>query len=141
MLQWVWPLPLALGAYFAPESPWNAVRRGQYAQARASLLRLRAHGDHEEQAVDNTMAYMVHVTRIEQAETAGAGYLECFKGTNARRTEIVSDGWGRGYITWLISIRRTASYGPRKSSAGMPFSDMPSSSSRKPGSASPRRSI
>ena len=96
MLHWVWPLPLALGAYFAPESPWNAVRRGQYAQARASLLRLRAHGDHEEQAVDNTMAYMVHVTRIEQAETAGAGYLECFKGTNARRTEIVSDGCAEG---------------------------------------------
>lgn len=90
MLQWVWPVPLAIGAFLAPESPWNAIRRGNYAQARKSLLRLRAHGDNEEVSVDNTMAYMVHVTRLEQAETAGAGYAECFKGTNLRRTEIVS---------------------------------------------------
>jgi SP family general alpha glucoside:H+ symporter-like MFS transporter len=90
MLQWVWPVPLAIGAFLAPESPWNAIRRGNYAQARNSLMRLRAHGQNEEVSVDNTMAYMVHVTRLEQAETAGAGYAECFKGTNLRRTEIVS---------------------------------------------------
>ncbi|GHJ89562.1 hypothetical protein NliqN6_5964 [Naganishia liquefaciens] len=117
MLQWVWPLPLALGAYFAPESPWNAVRRGQYAQARASLLRLRAHGDHEEQAVDNTMAYMVHVTRIEQAETAGAGYLECFKGTNARRTEINCVVWaaqilcGNAILGYAVVFLQKAGFG------------------------------
>src|ERR1700750_2358067 len=33
VLQWVWPIPLLIGAYLAPESPWNAVRRGKLDEA------------------------------------------------------------------------------------------------------------
>ena len=40
-LQWIWPLPLLVGAYLAPESPWNSVRRGDVDEARKSLTRLR----------------------------------------------------------------------------------------------------
>jgi MFS transporter, SP family, general alpha glucoside:H+ symporter len=32
---------------------------------------------------------MVHTNRVEAEETSGATYLDCFKGTNLRRTEIV----------------------------------------------------
>ncbi|KAJ9118915.1 hypothetical protein QFC24_005878 [Naganishia onofrii] len=58
MLQWVWPVPLAIAAFLAPESPWNAVRRGNYDQARKSLMRLRASDDKGETSVNNIMAYM-----------------------------------------------------------------------------------
>lgn len=91
MLQWVWPVPLLIGAYFAPESPWNAVRRGNLDQARDSLRRLRQTATTEEDDVESILAYIVYTTQREEAETAGASYVDCFKGTNLRRTEIVSD--------------------------------------------------
>lgn len=141
MLQWVWPVPLAIGAFLAPESPWNAIRRGNYAQARNSLMRLRAHGQNEEVSVDNTMAYMVHVTRLEQAETAGAGYVECFKGRNLRRTEIVSfDAKAAGGWQADGPFSRTVLYGLLKSCAETPFSDTPSPFCKKLASASQRPS-
>lgn len=89
-LQWVWPLPLMLGAYLAPESPWNAVRRNDIDQARHSLTRLRQNNEGRELEVEKTLAYIKYTTQLEKAETANASYLECFKGTNLRRTEIVS---------------------------------------------------
>lgn len=90
MLQWVWPLPLCIGAFFAPESPWNAVRRNQPELAKAALRRLRAEGPDQEAEIEATVAYITHTTELEKAETEGASLLECFKGVNLRRTEVVS---------------------------------------------------
>lgn len=89
MLQWVWPLPLFIGAYLAPESPWNAVRRGKIEQARHSLMRLRQDMPERQREVEATLAYIQHTTELEKSETANASFLDCFKGTNLRRTEIV----------------------------------------------------
>lgn len=89
-LQWVWPIPLCIGAYLAPESPWNAVRRGKVDEAKKSLLRLCADGSEKEKTVDATLAYIKYTTDLEKAETANASFFDCFKGTNLRRTEIVS---------------------------------------------------
>ncbi len=89
-IQWVWPVPLFIAAYLAPESPWNAVRRGKLDVAKKSLMRLRQDGPDKEREVEATMAYLRYVTELEMAETEGAGFIECFRGTNLRRTEIVS---------------------------------------------------
>lgn len=89
-LQWVWPVPLFLAAYFAPESPWNAVRRGNTEEAKNSLMRLLPNGTDKEQRVARTMAYIEYTTRLEEREGAGLRFLDCFKGPNLRRTEIVS---------------------------------------------------
>lgn len=93
MLQWMWPVPLLIGAYFAPESPWNSVRRGAMEEARRSIARLGSDDESSEKKVDERLAYIIHTTRIEEAETAGASYLECFRGTNLRRTEINAVVW------------------------------------------------
>lgn len=89
-IQFVWPLPLFIGAYFAPESPWNAVRRGKFELARKSLQRLRGATVDDDQGVEATLAYIKYTTELEKAETEGATFLDCFRGTNLRRTEIVS---------------------------------------------------
>lgn len=89
-LQWVWPIPLFLVAYFAPESPWNAVRRGKIDEARTSLMRLASPSADKEAAVEASLAYIRHTTELEKTEVEGASFWECFKGTNLRRTEIVS---------------------------------------------------
>lgn len=88
-LQWVWPLPLFIGCYLAPESPWSSVRRNNIQQARQDLMRLRRDEPDKETIVEAALALIRHTTELEKAECQNASFVECFKGTNLRRTEIV----------------------------------------------------
>ncbi|KAM0242110.1 hypothetical protein ACHAP5_007430 [Fusarium lateritium] len=92
-LQWIWPLPLFIGIFFAPESPWWLVRRGRNQDAKEALLRLTSMDRETDFDADETIAMMVHTTALEEKITAGASYWDCFKGTDRRRTEIVCMVW------------------------------------------------
>ncbi|KAK7747603.1 hypothetical protein SLS62_009014 [Diatrype stigma] len=65
-LQWMWPLPLAIGIYFAPESPWWLVRKQRLEEAKQSLLRLTSLDRATDFDADETVAMMVHTTALEQ---------------------------------------------------------------------------
>ncbi|CAK7223835.1 hypothetical protein SBRCBS47491_005342 [Sporothrix bragantina] len=93
VIQWVWPLPIIIGAYFAPESPWNSVRRGKEDEARKSLKRLREDTPNRDYEVEAALALIIHTVRIEDAETEGSTFWDCFRGTNLRRTEINCVVW------------------------------------------------
>ncbi|KAJ5599666.1 hypothetical protein N7450_000733 [Penicillium hetheringtonii] len=92
-LQWMWPLPLFIAITLAPESPWWLVRRGRTEDAKRSLERLTNRDRQEDFDADETIAMMVHTTALEAKITSGASYLDCFKGTDRRRTEIVCMVW------------------------------------------------
>ncbi|OQO09141.1 hypothetical protein B0A48_06032 [Cryoendolithus antarcticus] len=92
-LQWMWPVPLAVGIAFAPESPWWLVRKGRVAEAKKALLRLTSLNRETDFDADETVSMMVHTTRLEEKLTSGASYLDCFKGVDLRRTEIVCMVW------------------------------------------------
>ncbi|KAL7788555.1 MFS transporter, SP family, general alpha glucoside:H+ symporter [Trichoderma harzianum] len=92
-LQWMWPLPLFIAIYFAPESPWWLVRRGKAEEAKRALLRLTSLNRETDFDADETVAMMVHTTALEEKITAGASYWDCFKGVDRRRTEIVCMTW------------------------------------------------
>ncbi|CAK7244174.1 MAG: hypothetical protein STHCBS139747_005709 [Sporothrix thermara] len=101
-LQWMWPVPLMVGIFFAPESPWWLVRRGRIEDAKRALLRLTSRKEREavdpatgESSFDTdaTIAMMVHTTALEANATKGASYLDCFRGHDLRRTEIVCMVW------------------------------------------------
>ncbi|KAI1761943.1 sugar transporter [Hypoxylon sp. FL1150] len=92
-LQWMWPLPLIIGILFAPESPWWLVRKGKLEDAKHSLLRLTSLDRETDFDADETVAMMVHTSALEQKITKGASYLDCFKGVDRRRTEIVCMCW------------------------------------------------
>ncbi|OQE31443.1 hypothetical protein PENSTE_c001G02148 [Penicillium steckii] len=92
-LQWMWPLPLFIAITLAPESPWWLVRRGRTEDAKRALERLTNRDRQEEFDADETIAMMVHTTALEAKITSGASYLDCFKGTDRRRTEIVCMVW------------------------------------------------
>ena len=100
ILQWIWPLPLGIGAYFAPESPWNAIRRNKPEIAKEALGRLRSDSPNKEAEVEATIAYIRHTTELEKAETEDASLWECFRGVNLRRTEVVRflTGAGRSLV-------------------------------------------
>lgn len=92
-LQWMWPLPLIIAIYFAPESPWWLVRNGRTEEAKKSLLRLTSPQNNPDFDADDTVAMMVHTNALEEKITAGSSYLDCFKGVDLRRTEIVCMVW------------------------------------------------
>ncbi|OTA90408.1 hypothetical protein M434DRAFT_370334 [Hypoxylon sp. CO27-5] len=92
-LQWMWPVPLIIGIFFAPESPWWLVRKGRNEDAKRSLLRLTSLDKETDFDADETVAMMVHTSALEQKITEGASYLDCFKGVDRRRTEIVCMCW------------------------------------------------
>ncbi|KAL2134714.1 hypothetical protein VTI74DRAFT_11034 [Chaetomium olivicolor] len=92
-LQWMWPLPLAIGIFFAPESPWWLVRKGKLEKAKKALLRLTSLNRETDFDPDETVDMMVHTTALEEKTTSGASYWDCFKGHDLRRTEIVCMVW------------------------------------------------
>ncbi|KAL1957146.1 hypothetical protein VTO42DRAFT_6289 [Malbranchea cinnamomea] len=92
-LQWMWPVPLALGILLAPESPWWLVRKGRVEEAKRSLLRLTSLNRETDFDPDETIAMMVHTAALEEKITRGASYWDCFKGVDLRRTEIVCLVW------------------------------------------------
>ncbi|KAL1302372.1 hypothetical protein AAFC00_002775 [Neodothiora populina] len=92
-LQWMWPVPLLIGVLCAPESPWWLVRKGRIEDAKKSLLRLTSLDRETDFDADETVAMMQHTTALEEKITKGASYLDCFRGTDLRRTEIVCMAW------------------------------------------------
>ncbi|KAJ5734064.1 hypothetical protein N7493_002850 [Penicillium malachiteum] len=94
-VQWVWPVLITPLLIFAPESPWWLVRKGRIQEAEKSMKRLTSSTDpdHAKKAV----ALMVHTTELEVTMSEGASYIDCFRGTNAWRTEI-------GCIVWTSQV-------------------------------------
>lgn len=84
-IQWIWPLPLAIGIFFAPESPWWMLRHDREEGAYKSLQKL---SDKSEDELRGTVAQMLHTIQIENEIKAGSTYWDCFKGVNLRRTEV-----------------------------------------------------
>lgn len=82
----MWPAFLIPVLIFAPESPWHLVRKGRFTEAEASLRRLQR----KSAPVDpkQTLAAIIYTDNLEKELTVGTSYLDCFKGTELRRTEI-----------------------------------------------------
>jgi SP family general alpha glucoside:H+ symporter-like MFS transporter len=82
-IQWLWPLVILIGLPFAPESPW-LVRQGRIEGVEHALKRLSSRKVDAKQ----TLATIIETDRIENEMEAGSTYMDCFKKTNWRRTEI-----------------------------------------------------
>jgi SP family general alpha glucoside:H+ symporter-like MFS transporter len=86
-LQWVWPIFLIPGVYFAPESPWYLARIGKLDEAEQSLRRLQSpKATHINPK--RTLATIVYTNNLEEQLSVGTSYWDCFKGFELRRTEI-----------------------------------------------------
>lgn len=74
-------------AFLAPESPWFLVRNERFDEAKHSILRLS--GSKTEDQISAQLAMMLHTNKIESEVVKGTTYLDCFRGQDLRRTEIV----------------------------------------------------
>ncbi|KAJ3496121.1 hypothetical protein NLG97_g2889 [Lecanicillium saksenae] len=84
-LQWIFPTPLLILIFLAPESPWWLVRRGRKAEALRSIERL---GSKTEEQSHQTLAMMERTVEIEAQQGGSPSLLDLFKGTDLRRTII-----------------------------------------------------
>ena len=85
----MWFPILIPGIYFAPESPWWLVRQERFEDAKKSLLRLTSPKSDPNFNADETIDMIRHTNELEKDLMEGTSYLDCFKGINLRRTEIV----------------------------------------------------
>ncbi|ORX37158.1 general substrate transporter [Kockovaella imperatae] len=83
LAQWCWPIPVGILIWMAPESPWWLVRRGKLAEAEKVVIRL---GVAEGISPSDRVAEMLRTVEIERSQTEGASYIDCFKGSDLRRT-------------------------------------------------------
>jgi MFS transporter, SP family, general alpha glucoside:H+ symporter len=81
----MFPTPLAILIFLAPESPWWLVRKGKFDQAARSVGRL---GRKSTANVAETVAMMRRVIEMEKSDKKPT-HIELFKGTDLRRTLIV----------------------------------------------------
>nr|QFR37158.1 MFS transporter [Cyberlindnera americana] len=95
-IQWVWPVPIVIGIYFAPESPWWLVKKGRHSEARNSIKRLLSPTSEMpdvEPLADAMLNKMQLTIKEEEVAVSDMSYFDCFKGTNWRRTRIASLIW------------------------------------------------
>ncbi|OHW98783.1 MFS sp general alpha glucoside:H+ symporter [Colletotrichum incanum] len=85
-LQWMFPTPLAILLFIAPESPWWLVRKGRLDDAAIAVRRLGRVSAVTN--IDESVAMMRRTIELESSEKE-PGYLELFKGTDRYRTLIV----------------------------------------------------
>ncbi|KAH6711574.1 maltose permease MAL31 [Leptodontidium sp. MPI-SDFR-AT-0119] len=85
-LQWVWPAFLIPTLFFAPESPYHLVQTDQCDKAGLVLKRLvRESANIDTEA---TLRDIIHTNDVEKQLSAGTSFLDCFRGTERRRTII-----------------------------------------------------
>lgn len=125
-LQWIWPIPLFIIVWLAPESPWWLVRKERYQEAELSLNRTISA---PEDTIDrqSLLAMMKHTTQVERDMLISGSYRECFQGPNLRRTEISVISWGcqilpgwaiQNYITYFFTMAGLSSNDSFKVSLG-----------------------
>ncbi|EFX02038.1 major facilitator superfamily transporter maltose permease [Grosmannia clavigera kw1407] len=98
--QWIIPVPIIVGCYFAPPSPWWLARRGRLSEALDALKRLanRSAQDSSLTTLDRDPPLTTPIIRLVEIQEVialeendlhiGATYKDCFRKTNLRRMEI-----------------------------------------------------
>ncbi|KAH9231393.1 hypothetical protein K456DRAFT_1841476 [Colletotrichum gloeosporioides 23] len=86
-LQWIFPTPLMVILFFAPESPWWLIRRGRKDEALRSIKRL---GPSNATIQQNQQKYAMIERTVEIESQLGGSptLLDLFKGVDLRRTTI-----------------------------------------------------
>jgi len=116
-LQWMFPTPLAILLYIAPESPWWLVRKGRLADAEKAISRLGRQG-----AMDNPADKVAMMQRtIELEKTIKKPNLtELWKGTDLYRTLIVCGVYASQNLTGNLIANQAVFFFKRESPQPIP---------------------
>jgi SP family general alpha glucoside:H+ symporter-like MFS transporter len=110
-LQWMFPTPLAILLWMAPESPWWLVRKGRYEEAERSVGRL---GRKSRLNLGEAVSMMRRTIELEKT-VKEPNYLELFKGTDLYRTLIVCGVYAAQNLTGNLIANQAVYFFERKS--------------------------
>ncbi|KIL90286.1 hypothetical protein FAVG1_06016 [Fusarium avenaceum] len=113
-LQWMFPTPLAILMYLAPESPWWLVRKGRLEDAANAVRRLgrATHVDNAHEAIS-----MMKRTIDLEKDVKEPSLLELFRGTDRYRTLIVCGVYAAQNLTGNLIANQAVYFFEQ---AGMP---------------------
>lgn len=112
-LQWIFPTPLAILLFFAPESPWWLVRKGRLAEAEKAVKRLGRASANENPA--DAVAMMRRTIELEKTEKKPS-LVELWKGTDRYRTLIVCGVYASQNLTGNLIANQAVYFFKRESS-------------------------
>ncbi|KAG5662595.1 hypothetical protein KAF25_005013 [Fusarium avenaceum] len=113
-LQWMFPTPLAILMYLAPESPWWLVRKGRLEDAAKAVRRLgrATHVDNAHEAIS-----MMKRTIDLEKDIKEPSLVELFRGTDLYRTLIVCGVYAAQNLTGNLIANQAVYFFEQ---AGMP---------------------
>lgn len=103
-LQFFFPLCITIGLPFCPESPWYLARMNKTNDALTTLARLGY------PSPVFTLAEISKTIAIEQEKTTNTSYLDCFRGSDLRRTEIAMGIFSVAQLTGVVFVIGYSSY-------------------------------
>lgn len=98
-LQWMWPVLILSFIYWAPESPYWLVRHGKIDRAEAALRQMTRQTDKAD--IKNMLALIQRTNEHEHENASSARFIDCFRGSDLRRTIICSMAWGTQMLCGL----------------------------------------
>lgn len=112
-LQWMFPTPLAILMFLAPESPWWLVRKGKLEEAKKAVRRLGRASRIEN--LDESVAMMRRTIELEKTEKEPS-FIELWKGTDRYRTLIVCGVYAAQNLTGNLIANQAVYFFERESS-------------------------
>ncbi|KAF7530746.1 hypothetical protein PCG10_000256 [Penicillium crustosum] len=103
--EYAFPVLFILGAFFAPETPWFLVKKARYEEAAKSLERTGYTQD-----LDDTLTHMKETIILGEQSVSTTTYLDCFKGTNFRRTAICSICYSGQFLCGINVVSSYCTY-------------------------------
>jgi hypothetical protein len=103
-LQFIFPILLLIGLPFCPESPWFLARTNQPTQAITTLARLGF------PSPETTLSEISEIINHEKQKASSTTYLDCFRGSDLRRTEIAMGIFAVAQLTGVVFVIGYSSY-------------------------------
>ena len=110
----MFPTPLAILLFIAPESPWWLVRKGRLAEAEKAVKRLGRASANDKRA--DAVAMMRRTIELERNETQPS-LLELWRGRNLYRTLIVCGVYASQNLTGNLIANQAVYFFKRKSNS------------------------
>lgn len=115
-LQWIFPTPLAILLFIAPESPWWLVRQGRLEEAEKAVKRLGRASSNDNPAA--AVAMMRRTIELEKTEKKPS-LIELWKGTDRYRTLIVCGVYASQNLTGNLIANQAVYFFKRESSQSL----------------------
>lgn len=109
-LQWMFPTPLAILLWIAPESPWWLVRKGRLQEAEHAIGRL---GRRSQLNLSEAVSMMRRTIELEKSVKEPT-HLELFRGTDLYRTLIVCGVYAAQNLTGNLIANQAVYFFKRK---------------------------